>query len=107
MQEELVLFERTDRSPIRLGDLASVSRGFEEAVRRERFNGQSCLTLEVVKVGSADSVKLVRQINTQLSFMSQDGVDVELDFVSDDDSDADLLDLISIKRRIWEPELEE
>jgi len=52
-------------------------------------------------------VEQVRQINTQISFMSQQGLDVEMDFVSDDESDADLIDLISIKQRVWEPELED
>jgi hypothetical protein len=52
-------------------------------------------------------VEQIRLVNTQLSRLAQGGVDVELDFVSDDDSDADLIDLVSIKKRVWEPELED
>lgn len=52
-------------------------------------------------------VKAISELNRLLSRTSQAGIDVELDFVSDDESDAELIDLISIKRRLWEPEYEE
>jgi len=64
-----------------------------------------------IKFGpDSDIVKLtglVAHLNGHLSKLSKKGIDVELDFVSDDDSDADLIDLISIKQRVWEPELED
>lgn len=49
----------------------------------------------------------IARVNKRLSDLSKKGIDVELDFVNDDDSDADLIDLISIKKRVWEPELVE
>jgi hypothetical protein len=52
-------------------------------------------------------VERIGELNAYLSSFAQEGVDVELDFVSDDDSDADLIDLVSIKQRVWEPELED
>jgi len=52
-------------------------------------------------------VKRIGELNAYLSSFAQEGVDVELDFVSDDDSDADLIDLVSIKQRVWEPGLED
>lgn len=50
-------------------------------------------------------VDMISRLNTHISHMSQAGMDVEMDFVSDDDSDADLIDLISVKQRLWDPEL--
>ncbi|HBP16414.1 MAG TPA: hypothetical protein DEA08_01300 [Planctomycetes bacterium] len=64
--EELVLFQRENTSPIRLGDLAEVSIGFEEAYLYERFNRQPCLTLAIVKEGPADSVQVVEAIKAEL-----------------------------------------
>ncbi|MEM7167906.1 MAG: efflux RND transporter permease subunit [Planctomycetota bacterium] len=64
--EELVLFTRADRTPVRLGDFAEVSRGFEEAIRRERFNRKPCVSLGVVKEGSADSVRLIAKIQERV-----------------------------------------
>lgn len=64
--EELVLFTRPDRTPVRLGDFAEVSRGFEEAIRRERFNRKPCVSLGVVKEGEADSVRLIARIQERV-----------------------------------------
>ena len=64
--EELVLFQRENTSPIRLGDLAEVSIGFEEAYLYERFNRQPCLTLAIVKEGPADSIQVVEAIKAEL-----------------------------------------
>lgn len=64
--EELVLFERGERGPIRLGDLATVRMGFEEAFVYERFNRRPALVLSVVKEGAADSVDLVERIHDEL-----------------------------------------
>ena len=36
----------------------------------------------------------VAKLNKQISVLSQEGYDVEMDFGSDDESDADLIDLI-------------
>jgi hypothetical protein len=47
----------------------------------------------------------IARVNKRISDLSKKGVDVELDFTADDDSMADLIDLVSIKKRIWEPEL--
>lgn len=49
----------------------------------------------------------IGRVNKRLSDLSKKKIDVEMDFVSDDESDADLIDLISIKKRVWEPELED
>lgn len=64
--EELVLFERGERGPIRLGDLATVRMGFEEAFVYQRFNRRPALVLSVVKEGAADSVDLVERLKKEL-----------------------------------------
>lgn len=52
-------------------------------------------------------VDQIKRLNSHICYLAKNSIDVELDFVSDDDSDADLIDLISIKQRVWEPELED
>ncbi|MBL4844327.1 MAG: efflux RND transporter permease subunit [Planctomycetes bacterium] len=64
--EELILFERGELGPIRLGDLATVRMGFEEAFVYQRFNRRPALVLSVVKEGAADSVDLVKRIDLEL-----------------------------------------
>lgn len=60
------------------------------------------------KVTEVEALVLeISRVNKRLSDLSKKKIDVELDFVSDDDSDADLIDLISIKKRVWEPEYED
>ncbi|MGE0708701.1 MAG: efflux RND transporter permease subunit [Planctomycetota bacterium] len=83
--EQLVLFERQDTSPIRLGDLATVRLGFEEAFVYERFNRHPCLTLAIVKEGRADSVALVESIKACVARFRADeahrlpeGIDVQV-----------------------------
>ncbi|QDU59181.1 Nickel and cobalt resistance protein CnrA [Planctomycetes bacterium Pan216] len=60
--EDLALFERRDLGPVRLGDVATVSAGFEEEITRERFNQRPCLTLAIVKELNADSVSIVQSV---------------------------------------------
>jgi hypothetical protein len=52
-------------------------------------------------------VQEIARVNKRLSDLSKKKIDVEMDFVNDDDSEADLIDVISIKKRVWEPELVE
>ena len=49
----------------------------------------------------------IARVNKRISDLSKQGIDVEMDFTADDDSLADLIDLVSIKQRVWEPELED
>ena len=49
----------------------------------------------------------IGRVNKRLSDLSQLKIDIDIDLVTDDESDADLIDLISIKKRLWEPELED
>lgn len=86
--EELVLFERGERGPIRLGDLATVRMGFEEAFVYQRFNRRPALVLSVVKEGAADSVDLVERLKVELERFREDQQDslpegVSLDLVMD------------------------
>jgi len=62
----------------------------------------------VKKVTDIEALTIdIGRVNKRLSDLSKKKIDVEMDFVSDDESDADLIDLISIKKRVWEPELED
>lgn len=86
--EELVLFERGERGPIRLGDLATVRMGFEEAFVYQRFNRRPALVLSVVKEGAADSVDLVERLKVELERFRAEQEDslpegVSLDLVMD------------------------
>ena len=60
--EQLVLFEQEGDSAVRVGDLARVSLGHEEAVVLERFNRKPALSLFVVKQPDAHAVELVRAV---------------------------------------------
>ena len=58
------------------------------------------------KVTAVEALTIdIGRVNKRLSDLAKKGIDCDIDLVSDDESDADLIDLISVKKRIWEPEL--
>lgn len=60
--EKLVVLRRNDGSQVSLGELGKVRDGFEESPIEARFNGVSCVVLEVYRVGKQDAIELARQV---------------------------------------------
>jgi multidrug efflux pump subunit AcrB len=59
--EDLVVIENRD-AVVRLGELATVREGFEEGVRRGRFNGQPAAIVAVYKTADQDSATIAQTV---------------------------------------------
>ncbi len=59
--ESLVILEQGNAA-VRLGDIATVREGFEEAVVRGRFNGQPAAVVQIFKTPSEDATEIARLV---------------------------------------------
>ncbi|MCH7807858.1 MAG: efflux RND transporter permease subunit [Planctomycetes bacterium] len=59
--EDLVVIENQD-AVVRLGEIATIREGFEEQVRRARFDGQPAAIVVIYKTPKEDSAKIARVV---------------------------------------------
>jgi multidrug efflux pump subunit AcrB len=89
--EDIVILTRPDGTSIRLGDIALVRDGFEDADLVARFNGRTAVLIEVRRIGEEDTLAISERVNeyvAQKQVRMPAGTEV---VVLDDDS----LDLIA------------
>ncbi len=80
--EEAVLFEEEGRR-IRLGDVATVTRGFKEREMISRVQGKDAVELALFKEGNANTVRVARAVKNRLRKLNESlpaGVRAELLF---------------------------
>ncbi|SIQ58367.1 efflux RND transporter permease subunit [Marinobacterium stanieri] len=65
--ENVIIKTHPDGSLLRLGDLASVSDGFEETALRTRFNGQPAAMIEVYRVGNQSAIAVADAVKNYIA----------------------------------------
>ena len=87
-QFESIVLRSTDGAEIRLGDVATVSDGFEENQKIVRFNGVPALIVEVFRIGDQNALEIAEVVKDYVaSAHSKLPSGVELS-IWDDDSQA-------------------
>jgi len=64
--EDLVILEQGD-ADVRLGDIATVSEGFEERVVRGRFNGEPAVVVQVFKTPDEDATTIAGRVRNYVA----------------------------------------
>ncbi len=59
--EELIVLEKAD-AVVRLGDIATIREGFEDAVIRGRFNGHAAVLVAVYKTKDEDAIRIAETV---------------------------------------------
>ncbi|QTN33679.1 efflux RND transporter permease subunit [Akkermansiaceae bacterium] len=59
---EGIVITNSKGSEVRLGDVASVSDGFEESRKIMRFNGKPCLIVEVLRLGDENALEIAANV---------------------------------------------
>ena len=60
--EQIVVVRNPDGTQLTVGDLATVSDGFEETPIEAEFNGEPCVVLEIYRVGDQNAMDLARTV---------------------------------------------
>ena len=61
--EDIVILTRPDGTSIRLGDIAEVRDGFEDADLVASFNGRTAVLIEVRRIGEEDTLAISERVN--------------------------------------------
>ncbi len=64
--EDLIVLEKGD-AVVRLGDIANLREGFEDAVLRGRFNGQPAVLVSVYKTPGEDGIGIARTVHAYVA----------------------------------------
>ena len=87
-QFESIVLRSQDGAEIRLGDVATVSDGFEENKKSIRFNGTPALLVEVYRIGDQNAIEIANVVNDYVKNSADklpSGIELA---VWDDDSQA-------------------
>ncbi|HIL72445.1 MAG TPA: efflux RND transporter permease subunit, partial [Verrucomicrobia bacterium] len=64
--EEIVLISRPDGTRLTIGDIADVIDGFDETPLYAEFNGESCVLIDVSRVGDQNAIDLAEDVKIYL-----------------------------------------
>ncbi|MCB1581550.1 MAG: efflux RND transporter permease subunit [Marinicella sp.] len=65
--ENIVIRNRADGSLLRLGEIATISDGFEEQAILNRFNGKRAMEIEVYSVGQQSAIEVADKVKAYIS----------------------------------------
>lgn len=69
--QNVVVRTREDGTRITLGDIASVSDGFDESLLDQRYNGQSSVEVDVFRTGLQSAIQVADEVKTYLAEAEQ------------------------------------
>jgi multidrug efflux pump subunit AcrB len=99
--EELVILSRPDGTRLKLGDVASVVDGFEEAEKQARFDGRPAVIVQVFRVGNQSALEISSQVREYIATQSK-GLPQGVSFtVTQDDSRFLRERLDTLLRNAW------
>ncbi len=64
--EDIVLITRPDGTRLTVGDIATVTDGFEETPLFAQWNGKPCVTISIARVGEQNAIHLARVVKAYL-----------------------------------------
>jgi len=82
--DNLVISHRADGSLLRLGEIATITDGFEEQAILNRFNGQRAMEIEVYSVGQQSAITVADKVKSYIANKRADlPQSVQLDYWRD------------------------
>ncbi len=81
--EEIVVLTAEDGTRVRLGDIATVTDGFDERPFLARFNGRRCVLIMVSREGKQNAIKISRQVKDYMTNQASLPPGVGIDYWSD------------------------
>lgn len=88
--EDIVILTRPDGTSIRLGDIAEVRDGFEDADLVASFNGRTAVLIEVRRIGEEDTLAISERVNAYVA-QKQARMPAGAELVVLDDDSEDLV----------------
>mgnify|MGYP002525695250 CR=1 FL=1 len=88
--EDIVILTRPDGTSIRLGDIAEVRDGFEDADLVASFNGRAAVLIEVRRIGEEDTLAISERVNAYVA-QKQARMPAGAELVVLDDDSEDLV----------------
>jgi len=88
--EDVVILTRPDGTSIRLGDIAEVRDGFEDADLVASFNGRTAVLIEVRRIGEEDTLAISERVNAYVA-QKQARMPAGAELVVLDDDSEDLI----------------
>jgi len=85
--EEVVVAQNPNGEKVYIKDIAAVEDSHEEMRINTRFNGETCVKLNILKQAEANTVAVVETVKTKISMIQRDiPDDIEFDYVEDQGS---------------------